>query len=686
MQDPNITLAAENSKANDLTSSEKWQLEESFPIEEKDDNPDFDTWSLLNNITKKFYSFSGQGKVLVNSNNPSKFNLFVNGKKINIKNLKTNKWVTVDISKYTKNGNNSIQVSSNKDLNNTDKLKIKIPFPVLLNSSNNYQNTHNDSFKLMDSLINNEINRGFTSAQVAIVHNGQIVKLSSYGKLNSYDKSGKRLKNGTKVTNETLYDLASNTKMYATNFAIQKLVSEGKLDINSKVSDIFQTFVDQAGDKIKGKSNLTIRDILMHQAGFPADPQYHNNNYNPLNPGTPNKNGNPVYTQNRDDILNKIIATPLDYEPGTKTIYSDVDYMLLGLIIEKITGVPEDQYVENTIYKPLGLTHTLYNPLNKGFKKDQITASELNGNTRNETINFNNVRHETIQGQVHDEKAYYTMKGVSGHAGLFSNASDLAVLAQTVINRGGYGNKQLFTEDTLDEFIKPKSTNPSYGLGWRRQAAGSYSWAFSNLADTSTVGHTGWTGTLTVVDPVSNTAVILLTNERNTPILNAKETPNDFVGGHYLLSKYGDIVGLAYAGIENNSKDSNDQKLISLVTQRFNEIQKNDGDRTYADINDLHAIYDTLSKRRHSGNSIDIFLKSTTGLKISKYLGELKGTVKYPTKYYVKLRDNHGKIQKQRVKGGTHWKIIGEKNINGELYYSLGNKKQYIQAKYISLY
>ncbi|NRO36893.1 serine hydrolase [Lactobacillus helveticus] len=213
------------------------------------------------------------------------------------------------------------------------------------------------------------------------------------------------------------------------------------------------------------------------------------------------------------------------------------------------------------------------------------------------------------------------MLGVSGHAGLFGNASDLAVLAQMVINRGGYGNHQVFDEDTLDEFIKPKSTNSSYGLGWRRQASNAYGWAFSGLSDASTVGHTGWTGTLTVVDPHDNTAVILLTNERNTPILKPETTAtaNDFAGGHYLLSKYGDIASLAFAAVNDDKQSANDAKLISLVTQRYNEIQKNKDDQTNADKADLCGIYDAVVSRKHN-KAIKKFLSSSTGKKIIEYV------------------------------------------------------------------
>lgn len=601
-------------------SNGEYQIDQKFPIKEDEENDEFDSWSLLNNITRKFYGFSGQGEVSVYTNSRQSFCLFINGRKVDLKGIKHEQWTTLSIGKLTKNGNNSLQISRIKFNSPTDTFQIRVPYPSLVNCAQTKANLSNDSFRLMDMLISNEIKYGFSSAQVVVVHNGKIVKQRAYGTLNSYSEEGKRIKAGSKVTNSTLYDLASNTKMYATNFALQKLVSEKKLDLNSRVSDIFPNFKDQADDEIKGKSNLTIREILQHQAGFPADPQYHNNNYDPSNSTQNRINANPVYTQNREQILEKIIATPLDYQPGTKTVYSDVDYMILGLIIEKITGQREDEYVENSIYKPLGLTHTVYNPLQKGFTKNQISASELNGNSRDHTITFNNIREHTIQGEVHDEKAFYTMQGVSGHAGLFSNATDIAVLAQTVINRGGYGNFRVFNEDTLDEFIKPKSTDSSYGLGWRRKGSGNYAWAFSNLSDASAVGHTGWTGTLTVVDPHDNTAVVLLTNERNTPIMNAKKTPNDFIGGHYLVAKYGDIVNLAFSGINRDSKSANDSKLINLVLQRYNQIAKKPVEQTVADRQDLSALYTTLEARGKSSKKIKEFIQSRSGQEIKQLI------------------------------------------------------------------
>ncbi|BDR59681.1 penicillin binding protein PBP4B [Xylocopilactobacillus apicola] len=598
----------------------QFQVDQIFPIEEKDDNPEFDTWALLDNAIRKFYGFQGQGEIWLYSNNPNKFNIFINGQRLNLRTMAAGKWVKISISDLTKDGNNSLQVGAKETLTAQDTIKVKLPYPTLVNKASETRNLSNDTFKLMDDLINQEIKYGFSSAQLVVVHNGAIVKESSYGILNSYSETGDRLNAGTRVNKDTLYDLASNTKMYATNFILQQLVSQKRLDLNKKVSEIFPQFQDGPSDQITGKSDLTVRDILMHQAGFPADPQYHNNNYDPKNPSVNKKDANPVYTQKREDVLAKIIATPLDYQPGTKTIYSDVDYMLLGLIIEKVTGQTEDKYAEEQIYKPLGLMHTIYNPLMKGFGQDKIAATELNGNTRGNTIDFDNIRRHTLQGQVHDEKAFYTMKGVSGHAGLFSNASDLAVLTQTIINRGGYANHRLFDEDTLDEFIKPKSTNSSFGLGWRRQASGTYAWAFSPQADASTIGHTGWTGTLTVIDPKTNTAAILLTNERNTPIIDPKKNPNDFVGGHYLIAKYGDVASLAFSGINGDSTESNNQKLLSLTLERYHQIQKNKADQAMADKNDLKAIYETMKLRQSSSELIRQFMASSEGQTLSKYL------------------------------------------------------------------
>ena len=592
-----------------------FQYEKVFPIANSDDA--FDD-SLVTNQLNSFVCFAGQGTVYVKSSEPQSFALFVNGHQVPTDKLDGSSWNQIDISDVTVNGDNRLQVSTVKETQAT--FEVKIGYPTLIDGTKDYAN--NDNFKLIDQIINAEIANGFTSAQLVITRYGKIIKKTNYGNVNSYNKDGSRIKDGKAVDDNTLYDLASNTKMYATNLAIEKLVTDGQLDVSKKVQEYIPDFKDQEGDKILGKNDLTIREILEHQAGFPPDPQYHNRNYNPEKPDDPQPNANQkLYSQNRDEILQKIIETPLQYVPGTKTAYSDVDYMLLGFIIEKITNKRLDQYVKEALYEPLGLKNVTFNPLDNGFKADGIAATELNGNTRDGLITFDNMRTDTIQGTVHDEKAYYAMGGISGHAGLFANASDLAVLVQTVMNRGGYGNTMLFSEDVHDQFIKPKDTSVTYGLGWRRKGHIGYQWAFSPIANAATVGHTGWTGTLTIIDVYNNTSLVLLTNTKNSPVIDNKVNPNDFVGNHFLTGGYGVVSTLAYDGLDDANAEGNNAKLMDMVIAKYKLIQAEADYQTDPDKASLKALLEVCDQRKDS-KIIKDFQASNLYKTISEFVGK----------------------------------------------------------------
>lgn len=245
-----------------------------------------------------------------------------------------------------------------------------------------------------------------------------------------------------------------------------------------------------------------------------------------------------------------IKKTPLEYQPGTKHIYSDVDYMILGFIIESVTGTPLDQYVENNIYKPLGLKHTVFNPIKKGFNPQQIAATELNGNTRDGVIAFPNIRTSTIWGEVHDEKAWYSMGGVSGHAGLFSDTSDMAVLMQVMLNEGGYRKVKLFDKEIVKLFTQCSAEDATFGLGWRVNGNASMTPTFGVLASKETYGHTGWTGTLTAIDPVNHMAIVILGNRPHSPVANPTKNPNVFVSGLLPAATYGWIVDQIYGALK----------------------------------------------------------------------------------------------------------------------------------------
>ncbi|SFB93486.1 CubicO group peptidase, beta-lactamase class C family [Bacillus sp. OV322] len=447
----------------------------------------------------------------------------------------------------------SIQASAKNDSAKETKLVIKksenasrhnphnLMYPVLKKVHKPEDAGFSSSkLKEVDSLIKNEIDNGFPGAVLLVIKDGKIVKNTAYGYAKKYDR-GTLLKHPKKMKTTTMFDLASNTKMYSVNFALQHLVSQGKIDLNQTVSHYIPQFRDSAEDKIKGKDTLRLIDILHHTAGFPPSVEY----YNPKLAGD-------LYTTDRSKVLQMISRTPLDYQPGTKNIYSDLDYMLLGFIIEKVTGKRLDQYAEEKLYKPLGLKHTLFNPLQKGFKPEDFAATELNGNTRDGAIYFPGIRTYTLQGEVHDEKAFYSMGGVSGHAGLFSTTGDLAVLLQVILNDGGYGNVRLFDKQTIDQFLAPSDMNPTYGLGWRRNGNSSMHWMFSPYASENAVGHTGWTGTLTVIDREKNLGIVLLTNKKHSPVADPQKDPNKFLGDTYGISQYGNVVSAVYQALKVN--------------------------------------------------------------------------------------------------------------------------------------
>ena len=311
------------------------------------------------------------------------------------------------------------------------------------------------------------------------------------------------------------------------------------------------------------KAELTLRDILRHQAGFPADPQYHNDSFDQCSqktvPGAINVlfSGWDGSAATRAATLKSIFKTPLMYKPGTKTVYSDVDYMLLAFAIEAITGKGLDAFLKETFWDPMGLTHTTYNPLLNGFAANDCAATELNGNTRDGAISFTGVRTATIQGQVHDEKCYYAMGGISGHAGLFSNATELAKLASVMLT-GGYGENRYFSRNVMDAFTAPKKEDAAnWGLGWWREGDNQRCWYFGTQAPSNTIGHQGWTGTLTMIDPVENLVVVYLTNKINSPVTDKAANPNNFNGNWYTASTLGFVAQLLYQGLQNHGTDPN---------------------------------------------------------------------------------------------------------------------------------
>ena len=566
-----------------------YQIEKSFPV----DKDSFDD-SILTNDMLEFKAFKNQGYIILDYEGLNHADIYINGVKLKTDDLKGKGTAKIDISKMTKNDKNIFQIS-----NLEGKVNVKIPYPTVTENKK-IKSYNSETIKFLDEFVQAEIKAGLPSAQIAVIKDGNLEILSSYGYVNNYNQDGSEIKDKIKVTDETVYDLASNTKMYATNYAIMKLVSEKKLNLDDYVYKFYPEFTGNNKEKVQ------ISDLLKHQAGFPPDPQYFNDKYDKDDGISNGKND--LYAIGKENVRKAIMKTPLIYEPKTSTKYSDVDYMLLGLIVEKVASKDLDTYLKENFYNKLNLKKTTFNPLKYGIAKNVVAATELNGNTRDNTINFVNARKYTIQGEVHDEKAYYSMGGVSGHAGLFSNAYELAKLAQIIVNEGGYDNIKFFDKTTLDNFIKPKDINASYGLGWRRQGDFIYKWAFSGLASRETVGHTGWTGTLTVIEPSQNLVIVLLTNAKNSRVIDPAKKPNDFYGNHYYTTNYGVISSIiidAYSNM-NNKKDTNLRMngiLEDLINGKYNLIKSDSDYKNSADIKDTAELINLLEKGTGKLNS-----------------------------------------------------------------------------------
>lgn len=600
-QNTAVPAFAENSQAAVAVQSvtlpnATWQNELTFP-----------NWAgyvddtLALNSMYTFTTYHGQGKLYITpAEGVTGFSLFVNNQPIDTNSMVAGQTWEVDISDYTLDGANTIQLSNIQPGDMNEAVKVNIPYPIVLEGTPEEVGIDSSVLDTISSIVESDVEHGFTSAQMAIVKDGRLVYQNAWGTVNAYNPDGTPKTDSTAVTNETLYDLASNTKMYSVNYALQYLVSQGKVDLDSRIVDLLgQEFVDDTIsikfadydpvelDTIKQwKSELTIRDILRHQAGFPADPQYHNDAFDQTiqkpAPGVENVlySGSDGSSETHQNTLKSIFKTPLMYEPGTKTVYSDVDYMLLGFVIEKVTGKDLQTFLSETFWQPMGLTHVTYNPLQNGFNPEDCAATELNGNTRDGAVSFTGVRTNTLQGQVHDEKAYYAMGGVSGHAGLFANATDLAKLASVMLS-GGYGENKFFDQNVMDTFTAPKKEDAAnWGLGWWREAEKKRAWYFGTQSSNDTIGHQGWTGTLTLIDPDENLVVVYLTNKINSPVTDPEANPNKFDGNWYTSATLGFVGQMLYQGVEDRAGDAEaamSALLADMVNSKFKLIAEAEG-------------------------------------------------------------------------------------------------------------
>jgi uncharacterized protein YbbC (DUF1343 family)/beta-glucosidase-like glycosyl hydrolase/CubicO group peptidase (beta-lactamase class C family) len=321
----------------------------------------------------------------------------------------------------------------------------------------------------VDRVLEEFVEEGaFPGGVVVVGHRGALVHLHPFGRL-SYDEDA------AAVEEDTIYDLASLTKVVATTTMAMILVDEGRLDLDEKVQDFLPLFQGP------GKEAVTVRHLLTHSSGVDW--------------------WAPLYEelQGPEAYLRRIQEMELVYEPGTDYKYSDLGIILLGEVLSRVAGQPLEEFVQERVFKPLSMTDTLFLPGEDRLPR--IAPTE-----------YDAWRGRMVRGEVHDENAF-ALGGIAPHAGLFSTAGDLARFTQMLLNGGVLEHHRIVSRQTVELFTRRAGDgdgDSTRALGWdtkspENSTAGSY---FSPRS----FGHTGFTGTSIWVDPDRQLFLILLTN------------------------------------------------------------------------------------------------------------------------------------------------------------------------------
>lgn len=323
-------------------------------------------------------------------------------------------------------------------------------------------------WSVIDSAINAKITPG---AQVFIAKDGEIVSSRGFG-FQTYDN------NSPPITKTSIYDVASLTKVLATTPVAMKLINQKKLGLDQSVSQFFPQFTTD------NKDEITIRHLLTHSSGLKPFIEFFK--FTPL--------------PSKDKIIAHILESELDFIPGEKYQYSDLGMIILKEIIEKVSNQSLNKLSHSLLYSPLGMTSTFFNPSVDIIRK--IVPTEID----------NVYRNRLLKGEVHDENAH-VLGGISGHAGIFSTASDIGKYAQMMLNGGIWEGRRIFKNKQVKQFTELHNlpSGSERTLGWDTPSTNGKSSA-GDYFSKSTYGHLGYTGTSLWIDPENQIIVVLLTN------------------------------------------------------------------------------------------------------------------------------------------------------------------------------
>lgn len=370
----------------------------------------------------------------------------------------------------------------------TLRLKLSTPEEVHMKTE--------DLRDMDDVVLNGMLARAYPGCELMVVKDGKVIWDKAYGSQVYEDPR-------IKVRSTDLYDLASITKIAATTIAVMKLYDEGRIDISKNVGDYLQ-LDDSATIK-----SLKISDVMAHQAGLRAFFEFYKPTLSMYAC---------YYRRNANDTFCLMVCDSMcmrrDYadsmwymmshgaiKPDQGYLYSDVDFYIMQKIVEKVSGMPLDKYVYEKLYRPMGLTRIGFKPLGR-FPKSCIVPTERD----------TSFRHELVRGYVHDPgSAMYG--GVAGHAGVFSDAFDLAQLMQMLLNKGKYNGRQILLPSSVERFTMRNSSKSRRGLGFDKPEPDPAKQSPTyDKVPLSVFGHTGFTGTSVWSDPDNNLTFIFLSN------------------------------------------------------------------------------------------------------------------------------------------------------------------------------
>ena len=370
------------------------------------------------------------------------------------------------------------------------RLKYTLPEDAGVNS---------DDLKEIDNIAEEAIREKAAPGIVVLVaKDGKVIFNKAYGN-HTYV-------NGLPEKVTDIFDLASLTKTTATTPTVMRLFEEHKLNLDTNIG----AYIPKA--RLSPMNPIKVREVMLHQAGFIPFIPFHDF----VKPGDysrdssaafPTKVADNYYIKKgffKEVMWPKMLNSPI--RTRGKYVYSDISMYVMKEICERLSGMPLDTYVWENFYKPLGMQTAGFLPRNR-FSKDQIVPTEQD----------NYFRKTLLEGYVHDQGAALA-GGVSGHAGLFSSANDLAIIYQMLLNKGSYGGNQYFQPQTVDMFTKKQSDVSRRGLGfdrWDPDATKKYP---SQLASPLTYGHTGYTGTAVWVDPAKGLVYVFLSNRVNPTV------------------------------------------------------------------------------------------------------------------------------------------------------------------------